>query len=294
MAANTSLYTILTMRLGAPVFAPSGQREKLSPEEWIAAHQSKGYRAAYAPVGPEANDDEAAAYREAAAKADLVIAEVGAWSSPVSEDEAAAKAAFEKCVACLDLAERLGAVCCVNVAGSRSAGWARTDARNLTDETFDMIVEVTRAIIDAVKPKRAFFCTETMPWLYPDTVDNYLRLVEAVDRTQYGVHCDPVNMVSSPQRYYANGELIGEFFRTLGSRIKSCHAKDTIISDELTVHISEARPGTGALDYRRYLREANALHADLPLMIEHLKTEDEYDSAAAYIRSVASELSIPL
>jgi sugar phosphate isomerase/epimerase len=281
------------MRLGAPIF-PEKNEDQLSPADWAAAVQAKGYRAAYAPVGTDADDATVSAYREAAAKADIVIAEVGAWSSPVSEDEEAAAAALEKCIASLDLAERLGAVCCVNVAGSRSAGWARTDPRNLTDETFDMIVEATRRIIDSVKPKKAFYCTETMPWLYPDTVDNYLRLVQAVDRAQYGVHCDPVNMVSSPQRYYANGNLIGEFFAKLGPMIKSCHAKDTIISDELTIHISETRPGTGALDYKRYLSEANALHADLPFMIEHLKSEEEYDAAAAYIRSVATELDIAL
>lgn len=281
------------MRLGAPIFPPTKGKE-LSPDDWAAAVQAKGYRAAYAPVGTDADDATAAAFREAAAKADIVIAEVGAWSSPVSEDEEAAAAAVEKCISSLDLAERLGAVCCVNVAGSRSAGWARTDPRNLTDDTFDMIVEVTRRIIDAVNPIRAFFCTETMPWLYPDTVDNYVRLVKAIDRAQYGVHCDPVNMVSSPQRYYANGALIGEFFAKLGPMIKSCHAKDTVISDELTIHICETRPGTGALDYKRYLSEAAALHPDLPLMIEHLKTEEEYDAAAAYIRSVAAELDVAL
>jgi sugar phosphate isomerase/epimerase len=265
-----------------------------SPEAWVAALQSKGYRAAYAPLDPSASDEEVAAYRQAAVSADIVIAEVGAWSNPLSEDEETRNAAVQKCTSSLDLAERLGAVCCVNIAGSRGEGWMGPDPRDLTEETFDMIVEVTRKIIDSVQPKRTFFCTETMPWLYPDTVDNYVRLLAAVDRKQYGVHCDPVNMISSPQRYYGNGDLIGEFFTKLGPSIKSCHAKDTIIASKLTVHIAETRPGTGALDYRRFLSEADKLHADLPLMIEHLKTEDEYDSAAEYIRAVAAQLDVSL
>ena len=68
-----------------------------------------------------------------------------------------------------------------------------------------MIVETIRSIIDAVKPTRTFFTLETMPWAYPDSPDTYLRLFKAIDRKQFAVHLDPVNLVCSPQRYYGNG-----------------------------------------------------------------------------------------
>jgi len=46
-----------------------------------------------------------------------------------------------------------------------------------TPATFGLIVETTRRIIDAVKPKRNFFTLEAMPWAYPDSVDSYLNLL---------------------------------------------------------------------------------------------------------------------
>ncbi|MBC8459270.1 MAG: hypothetical protein H8D67_14855 [Deltaproteobacteria bacterium] len=86
-----------------------------------------------------------------------------------------------------------------------------------------------------------------------------MRLVKAIDRKEFGVHLDPVNIVCSPQRYFNNGALIRECFEKLGLYIKSCHAKDILLADELTVHMDEVRPGTGYLDYRTYLKELSQL-----------------------------------
>jgi sugar phosphate isomerase/epimerase len=131
-----------------------------------------------------------------------------------------------------------------------------------------------------------------MPWMYPDSPDNYLELMRAIDRAQFGVHLDPVNMVSSPQRYFKNGVFIRECFHKLGPYIKSCHAKDITLSDKLTTHLDEVRPGLGALDYRVLLREMNRLPKDTPLMLEHLPNEDDYDHAADYVRSIADEVGV--
>ena len=151
-----------------------------------------------------------------------------------------------------------------------------------------MIVETTRGIIDAVQPTRTFFALETMPWAYPDSADSYLRLLKAIDRKRFAVHLDPVNLVCSPQRYFSNGKLIRECFTKLGPYIKSCHAKDIILSDKLTTHLDEIRPGLGGLDYTVFLHEVSK-HKDLPLMLEHLSGAQEYKLAAEHVRSVAKE-----
>ena len=149
-----------------------------------------------------------------------------------------------------------------------------------------------RDIIDAVNPGRTYYTLEPMPWMYPDSADSYLALIDAIDRERFAVHLDPVNLVCSPQRYYSNGALIRECFGKLGPYIKSCHAKDIVLSQQLTVHLDEVRPGLGNLDYRVYLRELDRLDPDIPLMLEHLKTEDEYARAATYVRSVAWEVDV--
>lgn len=271
------------MRLGGPVFSKAD-----SPESWVAAVRAAGHRAAYCPATPEMDVETVNAYAKAAHKADIVIAEVGAWSNPLSPDLATATAAMEKCKASLALADRIGACCCVNIAGSRGKKWDGPDAADLTDATFDRIVTMVRTIIDTVKPTRTFYTLETMPWMYPDSPDAYLRLLKAIDRTAFAVHLDPVNLVSSPQRYFATGRLIEECFAKLGAHIKSCHAKDILLRENLTVHLDEVRPGQGNLDYPVLLRALSRLSIDMPLMLEHLPNEEEYRAAAMHIRAVAA------
>jgi sugar phosphate isomerase/epimerase len=275
------------LRLGGPTF------EKFDgPDAWVEVLKRLGYRAAYCPVGAKEKDDVVSAYAKAAQKADIIIAEVGAWSNPISPNEEQRRRAIAKCRDHLALADRIGAKCCVNISGSRNEkNWAGPHKDNLTDETFELIVETTRAIIDDVKPSRTYFTLETMPWAYPDSADSYLRLLRAIDRKRFAVHVDPVNLVCSPQRYFNNGELIRECFRKLGPYIKSCHAKDILLDEKLTTHLDEVRPGLGKLDYATFLRELSKL-PDTPLMLEHLPNAEEYRLAAEHIRSVAKRVGL--
>jgi sugar phosphate isomerase/epimerase len=275
------------MRLGGPVFVHDAD-----PDAWIAALEACGYRAANCPVGPEAAAGEIEAYARAAARADIVIAEVGAWSNPLSPDDDERRAAVQKCQQQLALADEIGARCCVNITGSRGEQWDGPDPRNLTAETFDLIVETTREIIDAVKPRRTFYTLETMPWMYPDSADSYLSLLEAIDRLHCAAHLDPVNLVCSPQRYFGNAALIRDCFQKLGPHIKSCHAKDIMLRDRLTTHLDEVCPGRGGLDYGVYLTELSKLDPDVPLMLEHMHAQEDYAEGAAYIREIAAQLHL--
>jgi len=235
------------------------------------------------------------AYKEIAAKNDIIIAEVGAWSNPIDPDSGKAGTALKKCIDSLALADEIDANCCVNVSGSRNPKhWAGPHQDNLTEETFDLIVETTRKIIDAVKPTRTFYTLEAMPWSYPDSVDSYLKLIKAIDRKQFGVHLDPMNLVTSPQIYYRNGDMIRDCFRKLGPRIRSCHAKDITLREYNAVpQFDEIIAGKGNLDYSVFLTELAKLK-DIPLMMEHLKTSDEYAQAAAHLREIGKLENIEL
>ncbi|MEX0322730.1 MAG: sugar phosphate isomerase/epimerase family protein [Puniceicoccaceae bacterium] len=275
------------IRLGGPVY----KNEFDSPETWVSAIKAKGYRAINCPLNEDADDATVQAYKAAAARADITIAEVGAWSNPICPDDKVRKAALEKCIAKLELADRIEARCCVNVSGSRGTekiGAPHPD--NLTPDTFDLIVETTRKIIDAVKPTRTYFALETMPCAYPDSVQSYLDLIKAIDRKQFAAHFDPVNLINSPGRYYNNAQIIRNGIRKLAPYLRSCHAKDSHLSAELTFHVAEVVPGTGNLDYAVYLKELSKLD-NVPLMMEHMK-KDEYPVAASYIRSVGRNVGI--
>lgn len=284
-----SIYSNYSLRLGANLPNTS------SPEEWIEINRKLGYSAAYCPINNDAPDLVVRAYEDAAKKAGLIISEVGAWSNPISPNEKQQKDAFNYCCKQLDLADRIGARVCVNIAGSRNAKkWDGPDKDNFTKDTFDMIVEVTRKIIDTVKPTRTYFALETMPWIVPDTVDSYFDLLKSIKRERFGVHFDPTNLIMSPRRYYNTREIIKYGFKKLGKHIKSCHAKDIIIltdSWRTQACFEETLPGTGALDYAVFLTELTKFE-DIPLMIEHLKSQDEFINAANNIRRIAKDNNI--
>ncbi len=275
------------MRLGGSIM-----EQFANPDEWIQLLGQEGYTAAYFPV--ERSGEEAQEYAKAAVAADIVIAEVGAWSNPLAEEETERKKAIALCQERLALADQVGARCCVNVSGSLSSKWDGPHPDNLTPHTFDAVVESVRTIIDAVDPVRTYYTLEPMPWMYPDSADSYLALLKAVNRSRFAVHFDPVNLVCSPQLYYQNAAMIRDFVRKLGPHIKSCHAKDILIRESLTVHLDEVRPGLGELDYRTLLTELAKLDPDTPLMIEHLQAKQEYVAAGQYIRSVAAQLDIDM
>ena len=273
------------IRLGGPIF----KEVESDPEAWVKAHKEWGYSAAYCPVEADASPELIKAFETEAKKSNLIIAEVGAWSNPISPNDKEQKEAFEHCCKQLDLADRIGAKCCVNIAGSRNPEqWDAPHADNLSQDTFNLIVEVTRKIIDTVKPSRTFFTLETMPWIFPHTVESYIDLFKKIDRQKFAVHFDPVNMMNSLDSYYNNAQIIKHAFKELGPYIKSCHGKDTILLTELTTHINEIQPGLGNLDYEVYLTELSKLK-DVPLMLEHMEEPEQYKAAVKHLHAVAKE-----
>jgi len=243
----------------------------------------------------KADDAAVHAFGAAARQADIVIAEVGAWSNPLAYDDAEARNAIALCQQRLNLAERIGARCCVNIAGSRGGVWCGPSTKNLTPDTFSRIVETVREIIDAVKPRRTSYTLEAMPWAYPHDTDSYAALVDAVDRDAFAVHFDPVNLINSIEKFYAPEKVIRDFIARLGLRIKSCHAKDIHIDEnQFAMQLHECRPGAGVLDYRVFLSEMNRIDPEMPLMLEHLKDEAEYQAAGGHIRAVAGELGLSI
>ena len=193
----------------------------------------------------------------------------------------------------LALAEELGARCCVDISGSFNREvWYGPHPENLSSRFFDATVDNVRKVIDAVKPTRTTFSIEMMGWCYPTGPDEYLKLIRAVDRKAFAVHMDISNVISSPARMYDNRAVIRECFRKLGRWVVSCHAKDVDWEVELQVHFKEVIPGRGKIDYIAYLTELSRLPVDAPLMLEHLKTAEEYSEGRRYIQGVAEKLGL--
>jgi hypothetical protein len=50
-------------------------------------------------------------------------------------------------------------------------------------------------------------------------------------------------------------------------------------------------PGTGGLDYKAFLTELSKLK-NVPLMIEHMETKEEYTQASANVRRIGKSIGI--
>jgi len=276
------------LRLGGPVFVQTDD-----PGELALAHQKLGYRAAYCPKISLNDSARIRAVADAFAKHDIVIAEVGRWVNLLDADPEKRRANLKLVTDGLALADEVGALGCVDIAGSFSPKeWYGPHPDNLSPRFFDAAVQNARAIIDAVKPKRAKFSYEMMGWSIPDSPDSCLKLFKAVDRKAFAVHLDPCNLVNSPSRFYRNRDLLNECFDKLGRWIVSCHAKDLTWDAEMNVHFREVRPGAGSMDYTTYLRRLASLGHEAPLMLEHLPNADEYDKARLYLFELGPKIEV--
>jgi len=277
------------MRFGGFIF-----KKWNTPEEWAQAAIEAGYSAVYFPVDYRADLKVIDGYKKAAEDADLVICEIGVWNNLLDRDPEKRAANMDRAIHQLELADYVGANCCVNISGNCGEQWDGHHPDNLTQKTFEEVVLTTQKIIDTVNPKNTEYSLEPMPWMFPHTADSYVELIKAVDRKAFAAHLDPVNVINSPVLYYKTGEVIQEWFDKLGTQIKSCHAKDIILSGKLTVHLDECRPGTGNLDYETYLKCMTKLPDRACLMLEHMTEEIDYIEATKYIKGLAKKLGIKL
>lgn len=292
LAAMSSLSVVSgaigKIRLGGPIFLRSDD-----PRELAREHKRLGYSAALCPRARAADSARVRDIEKAFAAEDVMIAEVGAWTNMLDPDPAKRRANMENVTERLALAEAVGARCCVTTAGTfATARGPHPD--DLSQKYFDATVENCRKLLDEVKPKRTKFVIEMMSWCLPDGPDSYLRLFKAVDRTGFGVHMDPCNGINCAARYYRNSEFIAECLQKLGPWIVSCHAKDLDMLPESNIHLQEVVPGRGHLDYRTYFRALAQLPGDTPLLLEHLKTAQEYEEGATYLRRIAAEVGVRL
>lgn len=258
-----------------------------SPEEWAAKHKALGLKSVVFPVDYLAGETVVQAYCDAAADAGLTIAEVGIWRNTLAADLNEREKWIDYAIGQLRMADRIGAICCVNVVGTPyGARWDGGYRDNFCPELWSMAVAMIQRIIDTAQPKQTKFCIESMPWMIPSSPDEYLRLIHDVNRKQFGTHLDIVNMITSPERYFFNDRFLNECFTKLRGTICSCHLKDIRLREEYTFQLQECACGDGSLDIERYIRLANAENPNMPMIIEHLTTDEEYEASVRYITSI--------
>ena len=256
-----------------------------TPQEWAETHKALGLKSVVFPVDCNADEKLIMSYKEEAEKHGLKIAEVGIWHNTLAADMAEREKQINYAINQLKMADKIEAVCCVNVVGTPyGPRWDGGYRENFSEELWQMAVKMIQRIIDEAKPVRTKFSIESMPWMIPSSPDEYLRLIKDVDRKEFGAHLDVVNMITSPERYFFNDKFLEECFSKLKGKICSCHLKDIRLKEEYTFQLEECACGKGTLDLELFARLATEESPAMPMIIEHLSTDQEYLDSLKYVQ----------
>lgn len=269
------------MRLGT-----SSPLKHSSAEEWAKNQIKLGCKAVVFPLSSGDPEDKIKEYVDAARANDLLIAEVGIWRNALSPDPDERRLQRDYCVRQLKLADRIGARCAVNVAGAAGSRWDGHYKENFSKETRKEIVKMVQEILDRSEVTNTYFTLEPMPWMVPTGPEDYVRLIEDVDREHFAVHMDIINMTNSLERYYEAEAFIDRCAQLLGDKIRSCHIKDVHLKEEYTFQLEECAPGKGEYPLRYYVQKMNAIDNDMPVILEHLNTDEEYIHYMNYLKEV--------
>lgn len=256
-----------------------------NPADWADKMVKLGLKSVVFPVDSSAPEGLVDEYVKAAHESNLLIAEVGIWRNGIATDEAERRKNLEYSINQMLLADRVGARCCVNVAGSPGPIWDGAYRENFSKEMWNKTVKMVQTIIDEAKPSKSFFSIEPMPWMIPTSPEEYLRLIEDVGRDRFGVHMDIINMINCPDRYFFADEFLDRTFELLGDKIKSCHLKDVLLLEDFTFQLRECACGEGTFDLEHYAELADKCDSDMPMIIEHLKSDEDYVKSVKYVRN---------
>ncbi len=131
------------------------------------------------------------------------------------------------------------------------------------------------------------------------SVDRYVEMLTHVDSARLKVLIDIVNL-TWPQRIFNTTDLVNEVFDSLGHAIVALHAKDVIISGGSgvsaakgmgVIHVDEAVPGTGFMDFETILNRLDMLKQDITINVEHFDYNDTREGQS-YIQGIADRSGI--
>lgn len=260
-----------------------------TPYEWAEKHKVAGLSAVVFPCCYDTEISKIDAYVKACKQYGLTIAEVGAWKNLLTPNNEEKKRNFDFCKKQLELAEYIGASCCVNISGAKGEIWNGGYKENYSKKTYSEIIETVQKLIDSVNPKKSFYTLEPMPWMHPDSPEDYMQMIRDISRKAFGVHLDIVNMINTPQKYLFNEQFTNDTVLLLGGYIKSCHIKDVFLENHLTLCLNEVPCGQGGFNLKNYIEQIDKLDKNMPVIIEHLEIEEEYIKAIKYINGLTEE-----
>lgn len=266
-----------------------------TPGEFLALLQQSQFAAITCPVDSRTDPGLAGEVIAAIREAGVLIAEAGVWKNLLSSDQEQAGQAFRYAVDQLRFAHQHGIPCVVNVAGSPGERWDGPHRGNYSQAGYEALVRSVQEVIDSAGPGPSCYSLEPMPWMLPDGPDEYLQLIEDIDRPGFKVHLDFTNMINSPRRFLFANEFIEECLMKLGPHTISTHLKDCRMLPEMPFMAKEVPPGQGQLDLVHICQLLHQyLPVDAPVLLEHMHSAADYQQAYQALAQAAQQAGVPI
>ena len=117
----------------------------------------------------------------------------------------------------------------------------------------------------------------------PDKKQNVLMLTYA--DAQISRDCDQYMLSIIDSVFFCQEDFMTDVFTKLDGLILSCHLKDIKNKEFYTWQAEECKCGEGSLNIEYYTKLATAHTEDMPMIIEHLHSDEEYRESVKYIQN---------
>lgn len=293
-------------RLGSYIFikTPDGKTSTshslnildYDPDKIADLHLEQGCGAAYAPYVPIENGQMLTAVSSAFNKRGIILAEMGYWNNLLDLDPEIRRDNRREMANRLASADEMGVLCTVNTIGSYTNGTVNDgfNPKSLSDEALEDAIDFAEELLKEVNPKRTCLAYELFAFTALDSIDALKKLTSRIKHPKFKVHMDLSNLVTSVRSYFEYENMLNDCVKCFGNRIVSCHVKDLSLVPGTSVYIRECAIGTGGLPIGRYIKLMDEISQDMPLMLEHLDSPDDYILAQNNLKKIAQSENVVL
>ncbi len=224
-----------------------------------------------------------------------IVQSTGYNPNLVHPDDGVREAELARLCAAFDAARSLGAEMIITGCGSHHPGFFYGPSpANHTEQTRARLVESLRLAASWAEASGIILALECHILTTLDSPAHIRAILQAVGSPWVRANFDPVNLIGDLPTLYANAEAI----RRMGEELApyyapSAHIKDVQALPELVLHLAEAPPGDGLLDYGAFFAVCRTLGDGAALIIEHLTT-DQLDPALVFVKDAARRHGIEL
>lgn len=215
----------------------------------------------------------------------------GYWQCLIHLEEAQRKQAVRTLQQALRVAGWLGARGIDTGPGSLNPrGPWFPHADNWSARARDQLIRSLRECASTAEDAGVYLSLEGHQLVTLDSAETTRQVLDAVDSPFVRSDFDPVNWLTL-RTAYTSGPAIERMLDTLGQHVVSAHAKDLVVEDRLTLHLTERPTGQGWLDYPAFLTRMEALDPDYPVIVEGASQAD-LPAVKAFLDGVAASLGI--